>query len=151
MWGIRGVGKVDFGICDCRFVYRQTVYALLPQRYLAEVFGMVFALKSSLRSCEAFDVLLLISTRTKFLYVPDLYAMHRECDDTAGAMAGKNLVVNAPRVAERFYFQLGGNSYVPKRPWVSKISRKYLQSCFEPLQGRVQSSGNYPAEKGLVL
>jgi glycosyltransferase involved in cell wall biosynthesis len=85
--------------------------------------------ETSLRSCEAFDVLLRISTQTKFLYVPDLYAMHRERDDTAGAMAEKNLVVNAPRVAERFYFQLGGSSYVPKRSAFRKISRKYRRAA----------------------
>jgi hypothetical protein len=55
--------------------------------------------------------------------------MHRERDDTAGAMAEKNLVVNAPRVAERFYFQLGGSSYVPKRSAFRKISRKYRRAA----------------------
>ena len=82
-----------------------------------------------LRTCEAFDVLLRVSTRTKFLYVPDLYAMHRERDDTAGAMAGKDLVVNIPRVLERFYFHLGGKSYVPKRLAFCKISRRYRRAA----------------------
>ncbi|MGA2069769.1 MAG: glycosyltransferase family 2 protein [Sedimentisphaerales bacterium] len=84
----------------------------------------------SLRICEAFDVFLRISMRTKFLFVPNLYAMHRERDDTAGPATGKDLVVtNGARVMERFYFQLGGNSYVPKRPVFRKISHNYRRAA----------------------
>jgi len=84
-----------------------------------------------LRTCEAFDVLLRVSTRTKFLFVPNLYAMHLERDDTAGPIAGKDLVVNIPRVLERFYFQLGDKSCIPKRLAFCKISRRYRRAALD--------------------
>ncbi len=85
---------------------------------------------------EDFDVFLRISTHTKFIYVPDAYAMHRESDDTAGAMAGKDLVVNAPRVMERFYFQLGGDSFVPRKVAFRKISHRYRSAGLKHYKAR---------------
>jgi glycosyltransferase involved in cell wall biosynthesis len=103
----------------------------------------------SLRIGETFDILLRISTRTKFLYVPNLYAMHRERDDTAGAMAVKDLVVNAPRVMERFYFQLGGNSYVPKRLAFRRISRKYRRAALDHYRAGYRAASITLLEKAL--
>ena len=107
--------------------------------------------ETSLRSCEAFDVLLRISTRTKFLYVPDLHAMHRERDDTAARHGRKKPGCECPKSGGEILLSAGRQLIRAQEVGVSKVKPQVSQSCFGPLQSRVQSSSNYPAEKGLVL
>ncbi len=79
----------------------------------------------TLKRCDDCDVFLRISTRAKFIYVPDVYLMYRQTKDSLSAAYGKKLFTAHMCVLERFYFQLGGDSYVPKKIALRKISHSY--------------------------
>jgi glycosyltransferase involved in cell wall biosynthesis len=71
---------------------------------------------------EDLEVYLRISTRTKFIYVPDVYALYRQTSDSITTAAAKKMIPYKARVMERFYFQSGGKSYVPRRWAFRQIS-----------------------------
>ena len=85
----------------------------------------------ALRNRQDFDVFLRISTRTKFMYVPDVYAMYRSTENGIGAVARQELNSEDTRVMERFYFRLGGNSYVPKKLAFRNMSHRYRRAGLE--------------------
>jgi glycosyltransferase involved in cell wall biosynthesis len=79
----------------------------------------------ALKNRQDLDVFLRISTRIKFIYVPEIYAIHRKHNNSISVAAGKDIFDNGPGVMERFYFQLDGKSYVPKRWAFRHISHRY--------------------------
>ena len=76
-------------------------------------------------NCDDFDILLRISTKSKFMYVPDVYMIYRKTEDSITASAKKRLFTYHMYVMERFYFRLGGSSYVPRKLALHKISHLY--------------------------
>jgi glycosyltransferase involved in cell wall biosynthesis len=76
-------------------------------------------------NCEDFDLFLRISVKSKFMYVPDVYTLYRKTQDGITDTARKKMFTYHMYVMERFYFQLGGSSYVPRRPAFLRISRFY--------------------------
>jgi glycosyltransferase involved in cell wall biosynthesis len=92
------------------------------------------------RIAEDLDVFLRISMRTKFIYVPDTFATHRKHDNSISATAAGDLFNDGPRVMERFYFQLGGKSYVPK-----KWAFRHLSHRYRPFALRNLRAGNRAA------
>jgi glycosyltransferase involved in cell wall biosynthesis len=85
----------------------------------------------SLRNRQDFDVFLRISTRARFMFVPEVFAMYRKSDDGIGAAAGRDLVNENTRVMERFYFRLGGSSCVPKKIAFRYLSHRYRGAGLE--------------------
>jgi glycosyltransferase involved in cell wall biosynthesis len=86
------------------------------------------------RSGEDLDAFLRISMRTKFIYVPDTFAAYRKHDKSISATAAGDLFNDGPRVMERFYFQLGGKSYVPKRWAFRQLSHRYRRFALRNLR-----------------
>lgn len=79
----------------------------------------------ALKNRQDFDVFLRISTRIKFAYIPDTYAIHRKHNNAISVMAAKDVFDDGPRVMERFYFRLGGKSYMPKKWAFRRLSHRY--------------------------
>jgi glycosyltransferase involved in cell wall biosynthesis len=82
----------------------------------------------SLTNGEDVDVWLKVSTRTKFLFVPDVQIIYRQQapPDAAGF---DSKCCNRLRVLERFYFRLGGNKYIPRKIAVRKLSYAYRSAA----------------------
>jgi len=81
-----------------------------------------------LTNSQDFDVFLRLSTRTKFLYVPDVSAIHRKSKDSIRAAERRDLINYNTRVMERFYFRLGGDAYVPRKTAFRSISHRYRRA-----------------------
>ena len=82
----------------------------------------------SLASGEDVDVWLKASTKTKFLFVPDVQIIYRQ--QSLPATAGfDSKYCNRLRVLERFYFRLGGNKYIPSKTAIRKISYAYRSAA----------------------
>jgi glycosyltransferase involved in cell wall biosynthesis len=81
--------------------------------------------EESIKNCDDLDVFLRISTRAKFMYVPDVYVIYRKTDDSVSSKAVKNLFRDHLRIMERFYFHLGGSSFVPRRLTFRTLSHLY--------------------------
>ncbi len=76
-------------------------------------------------NCDDFDIFLRISTKSKFMHVPDVCMTYRKIQGSITANVRKNLFTYHMYVMERFYFHLGGDSFVPKREALHKISHLY--------------------------
>jgi glycosyltransferase involved in cell wall biosynthesis len=76
-------------------------------------------------NCDDFDLYLRISTKSKFMYVPDTYMMYRKTNDSVTASARNKMFTYHMYVMERFYFHLSGNKYVPRKLALNKISHLY--------------------------
>jgi glycosyltransferase involved in cell wall biosynthesis len=76
-------------------------------------------------NCDDLDVFLRISTKSKFMYVSDVYMTYRKTKDSITASARKNLFTYHMYVMERFYFHLGGNKHVPRKLAMNKLSHLY--------------------------
>ncbi|MGD1041636.1 MAG: glycosyltransferase family A protein [Sedimentisphaerales bacterium] len=85
----------------------------------------------ALRNRQDFDIFLRISTRTKFMFVPEIYAMYRSTENGIGAVARRGQNSEDTRVMERFYFLLDGSSYVPKKPAFRNMSHRYRRAGLE--------------------
>jgi len=88
----------------------------------------------TIKHCDDYDVFLRISTRAKFMYVPDAYALYRKVEDSMSASAFKNLFTDHMRIMERFYFHLGGSSFVPRRQAFRRISHLYRSYALKHYQ-----------------
>ncbi|MGA2069772.1 MAG: glycosyltransferase family A protein [Sedimentisphaerales bacterium] len=76
-------------------------------------------------NCDDLDVFLRISTKSKFMYVPDVYMMYRKTEDSVTATAKKRRFTYRMYVMERFYFHLGGDSFVSRKSALRRISHLY--------------------------
>ena len=86
----------------------------------------------SLASGEDVDVWLKASTRTKFLFVPDIQIIYRQ--QSLSATTGfDSKYCNRLRVLERFYFRLGGNKYIPRKIAMRKLSYAYRSAAKKAL------------------
>lgn len=82
----------------------------------------------SLANGEDVDVWLKVSTRTKFLFVPDIQITYRQqYFPDAAVFDPKNC--NRIRVLERFYFKLGGDKYVPRRTAIRKLGNAWRSAA----------------------
>jgi glycosyltransferase involved in cell wall biosynthesis len=97
------------------------------------------------KCAEDLDAFLRLSMKTKFIYVPDTYMMRRENNNSVSALAAKDLFNDGPRVLERFYFQLGGSSYVPKG-----LAFRSISHCYRRFALRNYRQGNRVASIALL-
>jgi glycosyltransferase involved in cell wall biosynthesis len=88
------------------------------------VFSGIFW-EENTENCDDLDVFLRISAKSKFMYVPDVYMMYRKTNDSISAAAKKRMFTYRMYVMERFYFHLSGNSYLPRKQVLRKISHLY--------------------------
>ncbi len=87
----------------------------------------------SLTNGEDVDVWLKVSTRTKFLFVPDIQITYRQQTPMATAEFDSKYC-NRLRVLERFYFKLGGDKYIPHKTAIKKLSYAYRSAAKKALK-----------------
>ncbi|MGA2914821.1 MAG: glycosyltransferase family 2 protein [Sedimentisphaerales bacterium] len=87
----------------------------------------------SLTNGEDADVWLRVSTRTKFLSVPNIQIIYRPQVTLPDSPAFNAMCCNRVRVLERFYFKLGGNKYIPRKIAMRKLSYAYRSAAKEAL------------------
>jgi len=88
-----------------------------------------FRFDESLQTADDYDGFLRLSTKTRFLFVPDVNTIRRVHDESLTATSGSMKVqLNKIRVLERFYFELGGKNYIDKRKALRRIGLCYVKS-----------------------
>lgn len=75
---------------------------------------------------EDYDVFLRISTKTKFLFVPDTYVIKRE--QTPPPYRSQANLIHGARSLERFYYHFGGDKYVTEKVARCKISSRFRKT-----------------------
>jgi glycosyltransferase involved in cell wall biosynthesis len=85
--------------------------------------GIVF--DETMRNGADTDALLRLSTRVKFLFVPDIRVTYRIGHDLSPRKDFSVLNCNRIRSLERFYYRLGGNRVVPWTTARRKLSHAY--------------------------
>jgi len=79
----------------------------------------------SMRNAADTDALLRLSTRIKFLFVPDIQVTFRTGHGVAPRKDVSSINCNRIRVLERFYYQLGGDKFVSQNVAKRKLSHAY--------------------------
>jgi len=82
----------------------------------------------SLRRASDYDVFLRISTKTRFLFVPDVFIIKRSMPDSLSNRPDPIGPVNTTRALERFYFHFRGDKYVSRKEASRKISHGYRKA-----------------------
>jgi glycosyltransferase involved in cell wall biosynthesis len=75
-----------------------------------------------------YDVFLRISTKTRFLFMPDVSIIKRDMPDSISNRPDAMGPINKVRALERFYFHCQGNKYVSRRIALQKISHGYRKA-----------------------
>jgi len=87
-----------------------------------------FWFDENLKICDDNDAFTRLSTRTKFIFVPDVYVTRRASDDRhSSALYTEGAYVRALSL-ERFYYRLGGAQFVPAAAAKKKISHCYRRA-----------------------
>ncbi len=94
----------------------------------------------AIKYADDIDAFLRISTRTKFLFVPDIYVQRRLTPSSLSYLHSVNLSFDAVFAFERFYFHSGGDKYVPSRVAKRKISRLYRGMAQKSYQNRCRNA-----------
>ena len=76
-------------------------------------------------SFDDFDVFLRLSVKTKFLFVPNIYALRRENSGSISNLAGRTISPYGPLIMERFCNQVDITEYMPEKKAKRKISHRY--------------------------
>ena len=77
---------------------------------------------------EDYDIFVRISTKTKFLFVPDISIIKRWQPDNLSNESSPIGTVYGGQILERFYFNLGGDKFVSHKIATSKISHRYRKA-----------------------
>jgi len=77
---------------------------------------------------EDYDIFVRISTKTKFLFVPDTSIIKRDQPDNLSNAPIPVGTVRGAQTLERFYFNLGGDKFVSRKIATSKISHRYRKA-----------------------
>jgi len=78
---------------------------------------------------EDYDLFLRMSAKTKFLFVPETYALKREQSEKPFLDAGQLNLINTARSLERFYYNLGGDKFISQKQARIKISHRYRKAA----------------------
>lgn len=76
-----------------------------------------------------YDFFLRISTKIRFLFVPNAFVIKRDMADSLSSLEDPIAILNVARTLERFYFHLGGDKYVPLKAAKRKISHRYRKAA----------------------
>jgi glycosyltransferase involved in cell wall biosynthesis len=115
-----------------RYYFEKTPASIFPSTTIIRkdvLDGFFF--DEQLRYCQDYDFFLRLSTRTQFLFVPDIYVERREAPYSTVSLGKRDISPNGPLVLERFYFNLGGDKYVSSLTAKHKISRQYRRLAKE--------------------
>jgi len=75
-----------------------------------------------------YDFFLRFSLETQFLFVPGTYVIKRSLPDSLSSSQDPICFIDKAHILERFYYKLGGGSYVKRRVANRKISRAYCKA-----------------------
>jgi glycosyltransferase involved in cell wall biosynthesis len=110
-----------------------------------------FRFDEQLRTCEDYDVFLRVSLRAKFLFVPDIKVVRRVRKDSLSPHSFSSVVdCNMIMVRERFYFVLGGRSYIPRREALHRIAQTYKQTARRYYSNLVRKASVYLFKKAFL-
>jgi glycosyltransferase involved in cell wall biosynthesis len=84
-----------------------------------------FRYEESLQNAADYDYWLRISTKVKFLFMPECSFLYRKDHDVNPRKAFSRVNANRIRILERFYFRLGGCDFIPERQAMHRISHAY--------------------------
>jgi len=90
-----------------------------------------FFFDECLKKAEDSDFFLRLSTKTKFLCVPDVSLTRRIKPDGLSCEGTPNSSVMWALILERFYFQLGGCQFIPVRAAKNRIGQLYRRMARE--------------------
>jgi glycosyltransferase involved in cell wall biosynthesis len=151
-------GQKEYGVAYCPFRYRyangkeieitghgRNTSGWLTRNYFgktpASIFPSSTLIKKTvldgfffdelLKNYEDYDFFLRLSTKTQFLFVPDIYVERREAPYSLVSLENRDISPNGPLILERFYFDLGGDKYVSSLTAKHKISRQYRRLAGE--------------------
>jgi glycosyltransferase involved in cell wall biosynthesis len=120
--GFFSSGKITQQLFEKTFI--QTSAICFRKKVLEGIF-----FDESLTNGEDVDVWLRVSTRTQFLFVPDIQIIYRQQTAHPDSPAFHPKYCNRIRVLERFYFRLGGNKHIPHKMAMRKLSYAYRSSA----------------------
>lgn len=83
----------------------------------------------AIRKGTDFDVFLRLSTKIRFLYVPEAFVTKRAAPDSLSQIRDPIGPVYSALALERFYFHLGGSKYVSRFAAQRKISHLYRKAA----------------------
>lgn len=78
---------------------------------------------------EDYDIFVRISTKAKFLFVPDTYIIKRWQPNNLSSAPTPTGIVNGACTLERFYFNLGGDKFISRKVATCKISHRYRKAA----------------------
>jgi glycosyltransferase involved in cell wall biosynthesis len=88
-----------------------------------------FCFDESLKTSDDNDAFLRLSVKAPFVFVPDIDVTRRTCPDSHARHSTVKNACNRARSLERFYFHLGGDSFIPAKLARKKISRVYKRAA----------------------
>ncbi len=88
-----------------------------------------FWFDENLKNSDDNDAFLRLSVRTKFLFVSDVEVVRRSSGDAHSKARYVLGSCNRAMSLERFYYQLGGDRYVPRQKAKKKISKVYRRAA----------------------
>jgi glycosyltransferase involved in cell wall biosynthesis len=104
-----------------------------------------FWFDENLKICDDNDAFMRLSTRTKFIFVPDVYVTRRASDDShSSAVYTEGAYVRALSL-ERFYYSLGGVQFVP-----AALAKKKISHCYRRAGERHRKKGFRKAAMGFL-
>jgi len=101
----------------------------------------------SLSNAEDADVWLRVSSRTKFLFVPDVQIIYRGKPADAPSFSSNSC--NRIRVLERFYFKLNGSKYISGKVAANKLSHAYKSVAKKSFQNNCRTASIYLYKKAI--
>lgn len=84
-----------------------------------------FCYEELLENAADYDFWLRISTKIKFLFVPECSFIYRKDHDVNPRKAFSRVNANRIRIIERFYYRIGGDRIIPRNQARHKISHAY--------------------------
>lgn len=103
----------------------------------------------SLTNGEDVDFWLRVSTRTKFLFVPDVQIKYRQQPASAENPVFGIKYCSRVRVLERFYFKLGGDKYVPRKTAMRKLSYAWRSAAKKAIKAKCRKAAVELAAKAI--
>jgi glycosyltransferase involved in cell wall biosynthesis len=103
----------------------------------------------SLTNGEDVDLWLRVSTRAKFLFVPDIQIIYRQQSAAPGEPDFQPKYCNRIRVLERFYFEFDGDKYIPRKTAMRKLSNAWRSVAKKAIKAKCRKAAIELVRKAL--
>jgi len=108
-----------------------------------------FFFDESLNNAEDSDAWLRLSTKTKFLFVPQVQIIYRQRNTPSQTRHFSSRNCNRIRVLERFYFKLNGKKYVPRKVAMNKLSHAYRSAAKKAYRDNCRTAAIFLYKKAI--